>query len=159
GLQPDDLLPALFGCDLVSPHTGQLRGWPLNNWTCASSAQQGHRRDRSAKALTHGSTPKPHRLEDASEVPLLAREPLRTRLWRYTFRSTIFCLISAIAFAGLRCFGQALAQFMMVWQRYSRNGSSRLSSRVPVASSRESIIKRCACSSAAGPRKRSEFHQ
>ena len=36
---------------------------------------------------------------------------------RYTCRSTIMRLISAIAFAGLRCFGQALAQFMMVWQR------------------------------------------
>jgi len=34
-----------------------------------------------------------------------------------TCRSTIICLISAIAFAGLRLFGQALAQFMMVWQR------------------------------------------
>jgi transposase, IS30 family len=32
-------------------------------------------------------------------------------------RSTIFSLISAIAFAGLRPFGQAFAQFMMVWQR------------------------------------------
>ena len=31
--------------------------------------------------------------------------------------STIICLISAIALAGLRPFGQALAQFMMVWQR------------------------------------------
>ena len=38
-------------------------------------------------------------------------------------------LISAIALAGLRPFGQTLAQFMMVWQRYRRNGSSRLSSR------------------------------
>ena len=35
----------------------------------------------------------------------------------HTCRSTIFFLISAIALAGLRPFGQALAQFMMVWQR------------------------------------------
>ena len=35
----------------------------------------------------------------------------------YTRRSTIIFLISAIAFAGLRPFGQVLAQFMMVWQR------------------------------------------
>ena len=35
----------------------------------------------------------------------------------YTCRSTIICLISAMALAGLRLFGQALAQFMMVWQR------------------------------------------
>ena len=35
----------------------------------------------------------------------------------YASRSTIICLISAMAFAGLRPFGQALVQFMMVWQR------------------------------------------
>ena len=35
----------------------------------------------------------------------------------YTWRATIMRLISAIALAGLRCFGHALAQFMMVWQR------------------------------------------
>ena len=35
----------------------------------------------------------------------------------YTCRSTIMRLISAIAFAGFKCFGHALAQFMMVWQR------------------------------------------
>ena len=32
----------------------------------------------------------------------------------YTWRSTIMRLISAMALAGLRCFGQALAQFRMV---------------------------------------------
>ena len=32
-------------------------------------------------------------------------------------RSTISFLMSAIALAGLSPFGQALAQFMMVWQR------------------------------------------
>ena len=36
---------------------------------------------------------------------------------RYSCRSTISALISAIAFAGLRLFGHALVQFMMVWQR------------------------------------------
>jgi len=36
---------------------------------------------------------------------------------RYICRSTIIRLISAMALAGLRPFGQALAQFMMVWQR------------------------------------------
>ena len=35
----------------------------------------------------------------------------------YTRRSSSFCLISAIALAGLRPFGQALAQFMIWWQR------------------------------------------
>ena len=59
-----------------------------------------------------------------------------------TCRSTISLLMSAIALAGLRPLGQALAQFMMVWQRYRRNGSSRSSSRAPVASSRLSLIQR-----------------
>ena len=34
-----------------------------------------------------------------------------------TARSTISFLISAMALAGLRPFGQTCAQFMMVWQR------------------------------------------
>ena len=40
-------------------------------------------------------------------------------------RSTSMRLIEAIALAGFRSFGQALVQFMIVWQRYNRNGSSR----------------------------------
>ena len=59
-----------------------------------------------------------------------------------TTRSTIIFLISAIALAGFSPFGQVLAQFMMVWQRYSLNGSSRPSNRSPVASSRLSMIQR-----------------
>jgi len=39
---------------------------------------------------------------------------------RQICRSTSFSLSSAIASEGLRPLGQALAQFMMVWQRYSR---------------------------------------
>gem|GEM_PF-4818744 len=39
-------------------------------------------------------------------------------------RSAKICLISPIALAGFRSFGQASVQFMMVWHRYSRNGSS-----------------------------------
>src|SRR5215831_19335632 len=39
------------------------------------------------------------------------------RIAGHICRSTIIRLISAIALAGLRLFGQALAQFMMVWQR------------------------------------------
>src|SRR3546814_11560221 len=57
------------------------------------------------------------------------------------WRSTISFLISAIAFAGFSPFGQVLVQFMMVWQRYSRNGSSRASRRSPVCSSRLSDRK------------------
>jgi hypothetical protein len=36
---------------------------------------------------------------------------------RHICRSTSIFLISAMALAGLRSFGQTLAQFMMVWQR------------------------------------------
>ena len=36
---------------------------------------------------------------------------------RQTWRATIIFLTSAIALAGFRPFGQAFAQFMMVWQR------------------------------------------
>jgi hypothetical protein len=51
--------------------------------------------------------------KSGSEFP-----PLRqAKAQPHTCRSTIMRLISAIAFAGFRCFGQALAQFMMVWQR------------------------------------------
>ena len=57
-------------------------------------------------------------------------------------RATIIFLIPAIAFAGFNPFGQAEVQFMMVWQRYSRNGSSRSSSRSPAASSRLSASHR-----------------
>lgn len=57
-------------------------------------------------------------------------------------RAIINFLISAIASAGFKPFGQVRAQFMMVWQRYSLNGSSRSSRRAPVSSSRESIIQR-----------------
>jgi len=35
----------------------------------------------------------------------------------YTLLSTIIFLISAMAFAGFRPFGQAWVQFMMVWHR------------------------------------------
>ena len=36
---------------------------------------------------------------------------------RYIRRSTIFFLISAIALAGFKPFGQVCVQFMIVWQR------------------------------------------
>jgi hypothetical protein len=35
----------------------------------------------------------------------------------HTVRAIIIFLISAIAFAGFKPFGQVLAQFMIVWQR------------------------------------------
>ncbi len=60
----------------------------------------------------------------------------------HTTRSTIIFLISEIALAGFSPLGQVLAQFMIVWQRYSLNGSSSASKRSPVASSRLSMIQR-----------------
>jgi hypothetical protein len=57
-------------------------------------------------------------------------------------RPAINCLMAPIALAGLSRFGQVSVQFMIVWQRYSLNGSSSSSSRAPVASSRESAIQR-----------------
>src|SRR4029077_16947272 len=63
-------------------------------------------------------------------------------LLRHTARFAIISLILLIALVGLRFFGQTSTQFMMVWQRNSRYGSSRLSRRSLVAWSRVSAMKR-----------------
>jgi hypothetical protein len=47
----------------------------------------------------------------------LGRDDVCKEFGAYIRRSTIISLSSAIASEGLRLFGQALAQFMMVWQR------------------------------------------
>src|SRR5271165_7127527 len=85
-------------------------------------------------------------LDAAAAVPAQFAELAQCR------RCAKICLISLIALAGLRSFGQASVQLIMVWQRYSLNGSSRLSSRSPLASSRLSTIHRYAASRAAGPK-------
>src|SRR5450432_606759 len=59
-----------------------------------------------------------------------------------TARLTISSLILPIARVGFRPFGQTSTQFMIVWQRNRRYGSSRLSRRSPVAWSRLSEMKR-----------------
>ena len=59
-----------------------------------------------------------------------------------TARRTISSLILPIALVGFRPFGQTSTQFMIVWQRNRRYGSSRLSRRSPVAWSRLSAMKR-----------------
>jgi succinate dehydrogenase / fumarate reductase iron-sulfur subunit len=59
-----------------------------------------------------------------------------------TVRRTIISLILPIARVGFSPFGQTSTQFMMVWQRNSRYGSSRLSSRAAVSRSRLSTMKR-----------------
>src|SRR5574343_1305881 len=76
-----------------------------------------------------------------------------------TARRTISSLILPIAFVGFRPFGQTSTQFMMVWQRNRRYGSSRLSRRSLVAGSRVSAMKRYAASRPAGPTNLSGFHQ
>ena len=81
------------------------------------------------------------------------RSSTHERLSRMSF------LISTMARAGFKSLGHASVQFMIVWQRYRRNGSSSASSRSPLASSRLSMIQRYAARSAAGPRYRSLFHQ
>merc|ERR1719502_1096049 len=68
-------------------------------------------------------------------------------------------LICAIAWPGLRCLGHVFEQFMIVLQRYTLNASSRNSRRSFVLASRESASQRYDCSSTAGPRYLSEFHQ
>ena len=59
-----------------------------------------------------------------------------------TARLTISSLILPIALVGFRPFGHTSTQFMIVWQRNRRYGSSRLSRRSPVAWSRLSAMKR-----------------
>src|SRR3954468_621779 len=59
-----------------------------------------------------------------------------------TARLTSSSLMWLIALVGFRFFGQTSAQFMIVWQRKRRYGSSRLSRRSLVAWSRVSAMKR-----------------
>ena len=60
----------------------------------------------------------------------------------HTLRCTIMSLILPIARIGFSPLGQTSTQFMIEWQRNSRYGSSRLSSRSLVAWSRVSARKR-----------------
>src|SRR6185436_11136709 len=78
-------------------------------------------------------------------------EPVVRHAIHQTARLTMISLILPMARVGLRPFGQTSTQFMMVWQRNRRYGSSRLSRRSAVAWSRESAMKRYACKSPAGP--------
>src|SRR5581483_7775303 len=64
----------------------------------------------------------------ASPLELFPLHPVH-----HTARFTSSSLMWLIALVGLRPFGQTSAQFMMVWQRNRRYGSSRLSSRSLVA--------------------------
>ena len=59
-----------------------------------------------------------------------------------TARRTISSLIFADRLGRVQPLGQTSTQFMIVWQRNRRYGSSRLSRRSPVAWSRLSAMKR-----------------
>ena len=102
----------------------------------AASAWRSRRYRSSRKSSSF--MPRRQRHSQLAEVDVGASRQASNQCWR----SSIIFLISAMALAGLRSFGQASVQFMMVWQRYRRNGSSSSSSRSPVASSRESMIQR-----------------
>src|SRR5262249_40674356 len=69
-------------------------------------------------------------------------QPLALDTIHQTARFTSSSLMWLIALVGLSAFGQTSTQFMMVWQRKSRYGSSRLSRRSLVAWSRVSAMKR-----------------
>ena len=81
--------------------------------------------------------------QELVELPHAASAlPPKARFLAQYFLSTSIFLVSAIASAGLRPLGQVWVQFMIVWQRYRRNGSSSSSRRSPVASSRVSTSQR-----------------
>lgn len=84
---------------------------------------------------------------------------LHAYTYTYTYAKAILFLISAIARPGFRPLGHVREQFMMVWQRYRLMLLLSASWRSAFFSSRESAIQRYDCSSTAGPRYSSWFHQ
>ena len=100
---------------------------------CLLPFRSKHRTSQEAAGPARAS-----RVGTASEFATGSR-PGDPAQWRL---STSIFLVSAIARAGFSPFGQVWVQFIIVWQRYSRNGSSRSSRRSPVASSRLSTSQR-----------------
>src|SRR5512145_1635783 len=96
-----------------------------------------------------------HEVELQQAAPAFPVQPMVHQ----TARLTMISLILLMARVGLRPFGHTSTQFMIVWQRNSRYGSSRLSKRSAVVWSRVSAMKRYACSRPAGPTNLSGFHQ
>src|SRR3954447_16456798 len=74
---------------------------------------------------------------------------------RFTMRSRILLMASV----GLSPLGHTSGRFMIEWHRNRRYGSSRLSSRSLIATSRVSAMKRYAHKRPAGPTNLSGFHQ
>src|SRR5688572_4052066 len=100
-----------------------------------------------------------HEVELQQAAPAFPVKAMVPHFTHYTARLTMISLILLMARVGLRPFGHTSTQFMIVWQRNSRYGSSRLSRRSAVVWSRVSAMKRYACSSPAGPTNLSGFHQ
>src|SRR5438132_10252250 len=74
-----------------------------------------------------------HNVQLEQPPPALPLQPLDRAVIHYTARLTSSSLIFPIASVGLRPFGQTSTQFMVVWQRQRRYGSSRWSRRSLVA--------------------------
>src|SRR6187399_1277348 len=103
----------------------------------------GRRRDRAACEQTLDQQVVLEQATPASPAQLRERRRIdAVNAVHQMARLTISSLILPMARVGLSCFGQTSTQFMIVWQRNSRYGSSRLSSRSLVASSRLSAMKR-----------------
>ena len=74
-------------------------------------------------------------------------------------QNAITFLISAIAFPGFNPFGHVLEQFKIVWHRYKLIELSSAAFLSSLCWSRESASHRYDCSSTAGPKYSSWFHQ
>src|SRR6266850_2136674 len=83
-----------------------------------------------------------HDVQLQQPAPALPLEPFPLDSLHQMARLTSSSLMWLMAFVGLSPFGQTSTQFMIVWQRNSRYGSFRLSSRSLVAWSRVSAMKR-----------------
>jgi hypothetical protein len=136
--------------------TSSEASWPRNQRQSLSSSLSSNRRNISRCAVglcRHRCSSQRSSNWSSSRMPRRHRQrSLRSSasststtsvsICLYARRASISCLMSAIAFAGFNPFGQVRVQFMMVWQRYSLNGSSSSSRRAPVSSSRLSTIQR-----------------
>src|SRR5207344_3359221 len=106
-----------------------------------------------------GDDPLQDEVQLEAPSPALPLEAFAGEAVHHTERLTSNSLMWLMALVGFRFFGHTSTQFMMVWQRNRRYGSSRLSRRSLVAWSRVSAMKRYACRRPAGPTNLSGFHQ
>src|SRR3954451_11202400 len=97
---------------------------------------------RNVLILQCGDDPRQNEIKLEELSPALPLQPFAGQAVHHTERLTSNSLMWLMALVGFRFFGQTSTQFMMVWQRNRRYGSSRLSSRSLVAWSRVSAMKR-----------------